>query len=79
MANLRRENDNVLQFIESEGYNEYDPNTQASSKLVYEAYVLFCEDNAIKPVSIRTLLTEITQNADRLGGQANQQYSFTRR
>lgn len=67
MATLRRENNNVLQFLESEGYIEFKSDSQASSKLIYEAYVLFCEDNAIKPVATRTLLTEITQNATRLG------------
>lgn len=67
MSALRRENDNVLQFLESEGYIEFKPGAQASSKLIYEAYVLFCEDNAIKPVAVKTLLSEIKQNASRLG------------
>ena len=67
MATMRKENDNFLQFIESEGYFVFKPDTQASSKLIYEAYVLFCEDNALKPLAARSFFSELRQSEARLG------------
>ena len=67
MATMRKENDNFLQFIESEGYFAFKPDTQASSKLIYEAYVLFCEDNALKPLAARSFFSELRQSEARLG------------
>lgn len=67
MDALRKSNDNILEFLDSDGYIAFSPEQCASSKLIYEAYVLWCEDNAEKSYSAHRLFTEISQNASRLG------------
>ena len=67
MKELRKSNDNVLEFMESDGYIAFDPGKTVSSKLLYDAYVLFCEDNAYKPYSATRLSQEMAQHAKRLG------------
>lgn len=67
MTAMRKDNNNILQFLDSEGYIAFKPDAVASSKLLYEAYVLFCEDNALKPYSAHRLHVEMSQHASRLG------------
>ncbi len=67
MDAMRKSNDNILEFLDSDGYIAFDPEQVASSKLIYEAYVLWCEDNAEKPYGARRLFSELMQHAPRLG------------
>ena len=49
--------------LQSEGYIRFRADYEASSKSIYEAYKVWCEDNVRKPLSANRLSSELTQNA----------------
>ena len=53
---------NVVEFLRSEGYIRFDPEGQASSKRLYEAYTDWCGDNALKPLSAMSFWGYLQQN-----------------
>lgn len=59
---VKRSSNNVIEFLQSEGYIRFKADAQASSKAIYEAYKLWCEDNVRKPMSANRLSSELTQN-----------------
>ena len=66
MAEARKEDNNILDFLESTGYIRFEQNTTATSKDLYRAYVMWCSDNAEKPFSERTFSTHLKNNARKL-------------
>lgn len=58
---------NVISFLESEGYIRFEKGTMATSKAIYGVYCKWCEENAEKPMSSKTVLGYLKQNADDLG------------
>ena len=66
-AELRREEDSILDFFESEGYITFDKNAIATTKELYEAYCLWGNDNLIKIRSESSFSKELRQRADKLG------------
>ena len=65
METVKRSSNNVIEFLQSEGYIRFKADSEASSKALYEAYQRWCEDNAQKPMSANRLSSELAQN-DRL-------------
>ena len=62
-----RENNNIVEFLKSDGYIAFDPKGTATSKDLYKIYSDFCYDNAIKPViSAVTFFKYMNENADSL-------------
>lgn len=59
---VKRSSNNVIEFLQSEGYIRFKADAQASSKAIYEAYKLWCEDNVRKPMSANRLSSELSQN-----------------
>lgn len=59
---VKRSSNNVIEFLQSEGYICFKADAQASSKAIYEAYKLWCEDNVRKPMSANRLSSELAQN-----------------
>ena len=59
---VKRSNNNVVEFLQSEGYIRFKADSEASSKALYEAYKLWCEDNVRKPLSANRLSSELAQN-----------------
>ena len=59
---VKRSSNNVIEFLQSEGYIRFKADEQASSKALYEAYKLWCEDNVRKPMSASRLSSELAQN-----------------
>ena len=59
---VKRSSNNVIEFLQSEGYIRFKADAQASSKALYEAYKLWCEDNVRKPMSANRLSSELAQN-----------------
>lgn len=59
---VKRSSNNVIEFLQSEGYIRFKADAQASSKAIYEAYKLWCEDNVRKPMSANHLSSELAQN-----------------
>ena len=59
---VKRSSNNVIEFLQSEGYIRFKADAEASSKALYEAYKLWCEDNVRKPMSASRLSSELAQN-----------------
>jgi putative DNA primase/helicase len=62
---IKRSNNNIIEFLESSGYIRFKADYEVSSKALYEAYKLWCEDNAQHCLSANRLSSELTQNAAR--------------
>jgi putative DNA primase/helicase len=62
---IKRSNNNIIEFLESSGYIRFKADYEVSSKALYEAYKLWCEDNAQHCLSANRLSSELTQNAVR--------------
>ena len=52
--NVKRDNNNVLEFLESEGYLRFRTNASASSKEWYDSYRLWCEENSMTALKSRS-------------------------
>ena len=63
---IKRNSNNVLDFLDSEGYFRYKADFSVSSRDLYDLYKMWCEDNACHPVSAARLSSEVNQNAARL-------------
>lgn len=60
---------NILQFLESEGYFRFDPLEMVSSRLLYDIYRRWCEDNMLTPLRSNTFWSFLTQHHRRYGLQ----------
>lgn len=70
LANLRKaeeEGNNIIQFMGSSGYFEFDYQAKTTSKRLYEVYRVWCEDNAMRPLSDRSFWSWLRENALELG------------
>ena len=67
MDEIRRSDNNIMEFYESTGYIRFEKGTYASTRDLYIAYVQWCMDNAEKPLSEKTLSTQLRKNATELG------------
>ena len=68
--NLREsmlQGNNVLDFMESEGYFYYDPCGSTPTRSLYRAYRDWCEDNAIVPLGSKSFSGFLIQNQQRYG------------
>ena len=63
----RREADNVLLFLRSEGYIRLKADSAIPSAALYGIYCLWCNDNAYKPRSARTVSMTLKKHADEFG------------
>lgn len=63
----RREADNVLLFLRSEGYIRLKADSATPSAALYGIYCLWCSDNAYKPRSARTVSMTLKRYADEFG------------
>ena len=52
--NVKRDNNNVLDFLESEEYIRFQAEASASSKELYESYRLWCEENSMTTLKNRS-------------------------
>ena len=62
LETVKNSSNNVIEFLHSEGYIRFKADMEASSKALYEAYKLWCEDNARKPLNENRLSSELAQN-----------------
>lgn len=63
LLELMEDSNNILSFMKSSGFIRLEANTHASSRQLYTAYTSWCEANCIKPMSPKTLTSELKQNA----------------
>lgn len=55
---------NIVEFLASEGYIQLKADDSASSRELYAVYRLWCEDNALKPLSPRSFSLFLVENQD---------------
>jgi len=67
MQALRRENNNILDFIQSSGYIRFDPEARITSAFLYDCYRRWCEDNTCRPFSAQRLVSELREHSAELG------------
>ena len=63
----KREADNVLLFLRSEGYIRLKADSAIPSAALYGIYCLWCNDNAYKPLAARTVSMTLKKHADEFG------------
>lgn len=62
-----KDNNNIVEFLNSDGYIAFDPKGTATSKDLYKIYSDWCYDNAIKPViAAVTFFKHMNENAESL-------------
>ena len=54
---------NAIEFMQSSGYIAFEPSATASSRDLYAAYKLWCEDNAYNALSMKSFCNFLGQNA----------------
>jgi putative DNA primase/helicase len=59
-----RDANNAVDFLSSEGYLYYKADCETSTKALYAAYKLWCDDNAENALSVKSFSTFLAQNAD---------------
>ncbi len=59
-----RNANNIVDFLASEGYVAFKADMEASTKNLYNAYQIWCEDNAENPLSQKSFANFLSQNAD---------------
>lgn len=64
---LRRDEDSILDFLESEGYIAYAPEAMCTTKDFYDAYTLWCEDNLAKIRSETSFSKEVKELSRKFG------------
>ena len=63
----RREADNVLLFLRSEGYVRLKADSTITSADLYAIYCIWCSDNTYKPLAARTVSMTLKKHADEFG------------
>ena len=53
-----------MEFLASDGYIQFKADSEASTKDLYVAYKVWCEDNAENPLSPKSFSSFVAQNAD---------------
>lgn len=64
MAEAVSDGNNAVAFMRSEGYIRLKADAKASSRDVYAVYKLWCEDNALNPLSQRSFCLYLAENQD---------------
>ena len=67
---IKRSSNNVIDFMESEGYFRFKADYSVSSKELYDIYKMWCEDNACHSVSAIRFSAELRQNDSRYNIEA---------
>ncbi len=60
-----REGNNMTDFLESSGYIRFKSDCEASTKILYNAYRCWCDDNAENPVAAKTFSAYLMKNAQK--------------
>ena len=66
MEAAMREGNNLLDFLESDGYIRFEEKAAAPSREICRAYRAWCMDNSLRPLSDRTVLNYLKENQESL-------------
>ena len=64
---VKRDNNNIFDFMESVGYIRIKPDAAISSKDLYNVYRVWCEENSLAPLKSRSFSDSMVANAGRYG------------
>ena len=64
---VKRDNNNIFDFMESEGYIRLKADASISSKDFYEVYRMWCEENPLVPLKARSFSDAMVANAKKFG------------
>lgn len=64
---VRKDANNILLFMESEGYIKYGDGLTIDSREFCALYRLWCEENAYPPMKDKTVMEYLNQNQERFG------------
>ncbi len=59
-----REANNIIDFLASEGYIQFNADSEASTKELYDTYQIWCADNAENSLSSRSFSAFLAQNTE---------------
>ena len=62
---MRRDQNNVFSFLESDGYIRLKADSSISSKDLYAIYRMWCDENSLMPLKARSFSDAIVANAQR--------------
>lgn len=62
---VRRDSNNMIGFMESEGFIRLKADASASSKDIYEVYTMWCEENGLAPLKARSVSDFLMENEKR--------------
>ena len=60
---VKRDNNNIFDFMESEGYIRLKADASVSSKDFYEIYEMWCRENSLTPLKARSFSDAMVANA----------------
>ena len=64
---VKQDANNVILFMDSDGYIERSPNRTISSKEMYRIYTFWCEENAFPALKLRTVSDYLVAHAKQYG------------
>lgn len=70
------EDNNIVGFLASTGYIQFDPQARSTSAKLYEVYKKWCYDNAEKALAATTFTKYLHRNAKELGITENKNIPF---
>ena len=62
---VKRDNNNIFDFMESVGYIRFKADSSISSKELYDIYVMWCEENSMTPMKRRSFSDWLVANQKR--------------
>ena len=62
---VKRDNNNIFDFMESEGYIRLKADASISSKELYEIHRMWCEENSLPPLKSRSFSDSVVANLSR--------------
>lgn len=67
VEDLIREENNIIDFLESDGYIVLDKTQRSTSKAIYRAYEEWCTDNLKKPFVQKTFVSQLKDVSNKYG------------
>ena len=67
MDEIRKSDNNIMEFYESKGYIRFEQNTTATTRQLYIAYCQWCQDNLERPLAEKTFTQQLKKDAEALG------------
>ena len=71
LTEVKKDANNILDFLGSEGYIAFEPEQKTTAKDLYDIYCMWCEDNAFKPLPARSFGMYLIHHQEEYGVEYN--------